>query len=372
MPTHTADPWLTQVRQTLLAQHPARAAFLRGSVDAAAGEDIDLLVFDDGDDVRVQRLAPQGGLPSLDLMCLPAALLQAPARLAAFGLVTHRLLGSTLLHDDSGHGATALAQVHTGWREPGACSSRIEAFLELARLTVQEVGVSREHPAIAMFWLHMAHAACVGALCDAAGLAAPNVYTRPLEHAARVEPFVGTELAAPMARTLRLHDNAAALEAPLRALHALVQAHCPEPAWPVAMREGTRSEFRYWRATGELQARLDAARGLPGPAAVFYLRYTAYSLVRVAMVHARVAEGDQDHVPFVRPERRVGPDLAQHLPAALPLFEALLGGHDSVDLAGALHEQQALRALTLAFLARQGVAVQVRAPWVPYGEPPAS
>lgn len=357
----------------LRRRHPARAAFVQIDPEADSADDLDLLVFDDGTDLRIRRLPACPGLPALDLICLPAALLDAPDRLAANGLLAHRLVASQPLLDDDPRARPAWQAVCRHWTDPAPQAARIAAQLEMARLTVQEVGISREHPAIALFWLQIAHAACVAALCDAHGLAAPNVYTRPLLHARRVEPACGLSLAAPMARVLRLHADPAEAAATLTALHAEVTARCPEPAWPGVLGESTRSEFRYWSQPAELQARLGAAAAMAAQGdaagAVAYLRYAGYSVVRLAMLHARAAEGMQQHVSFLRPERAVGADLQQHSPAALALLERLLGGGGpaaGAALGRALAEVPALQVRLRAALSAAGVACPPWPRWAPW------
>jgi hypothetical protein len=122
-----------------------------------------------------------------------------------------------------------------------------------------------------------------------------------------------------------------------------------------------------------LQARLLAAdemnRRGDAASAVFYLRYTAYSLARAVMIHARMREGWDSHISYIRPESRVGPDLALHLPRALVLLEQVLGGSgEAADqaLAAALQRIQALRTLTLAHLDRRGIQLPAPAPWAPF------
>lgn len=357
-----ADPALTD----WLRRHAPAAAFLRepqADADARPGADHDLLVFDTAaEELWVEREPLPGG-GSLDLLCLPAALLDDPARLAAMGLVTHRLLSARPVGDGEDRAARVQAQVRARWREPAALAPRLAAFLEMGWLTVREVGVTRDWPALARFWLHMAQAAATAVQADAAGLPCPNVYTRPLHWLRRLEP------AAVPAVVQRLGldetDPAAAAQA-LRALHAEVRARCPEPPWPPALREATRREWRYWSAPAELAERLDAAAALPAPDAVFYLRYTAYSLLRVAMLHQRALEGWPRHIPFIRPETELRPDLERHHPTLLPLADAVFGRPPDASLAAALEGTQALQRQLLGRLEAAGHPVPDRRPWQPY------
>lgn len=357
MPRVIATPELA----AWLARHRPAAAFLRrDDADARPDADLDLLVFDAADELWVERQPLPGG-GSLDLLRLPAALLADPARLAAMGLITHRLLSAEPVADDSGRAVQA--EVRARWREPASIAPRLAAFLDMGWLTVREVGVTGDWPALARFWLHMAQAAALATLADAQGLACPNVYTRPLHWARRVAP----DLEPTMVRQLGLDDTdpAAAAQA-LRALHAQVTARCPEPAWPAALREATRREWRYWAAPAELAERLAAAAAMPAPDAVFYLRYAAYSLLRVAMLHQRALEGWPRHIPFIRPETELRPDLDRHHPGLVPLAERVFGQPSPAAVARALAATQALQQDVLAQLVQAGLPVPDRRPWLPY------
>jgi hypothetical protein len=351
-------------------QRPA-AAFLRRpehDADPRAEGDLDLLVFDDGAaDLLVERVVPAVG-PTLDLLRLPAALLTQPARLAAMGLITHRLMSARCVADRDGAGRPAAAAVAAASRQPEACRSRLASFLELGALAVREVGVTRDWPALARFWLHMAHAAALAALLDGHGRWCPAVYTRPLAAAREAETLLGGPVALPMTQALGLHDDAAALIDPLRTLHARVRQRCPEPHWPAAMPAATRWEYRYWWAPAELNERLAAAGS--GPAAVFYLRYVAYSVLRLAMLHQRAREHWPRPIPFLRPETEVRPDLEAHQPDLLPLADAVFGPADSAALDHALDATLALHHQVTARLDALGLGVAAARPWAPHGAAP--
>ena len=363
-----------------LAQRPGTgeavvfAGAPRHEPDSPNTGDVDLLVFDAGDDLRIERLQPEhDGAPSLDLIRLPIALLHDPERLAGQGLIAHRLLGSVPFADPAGLGASAQAAVQALCWQCAPQAERIAGFFEMGRLTVREVGVTWDFPALALFWLHMAHAACFAAMLDAARRVAPNIYTRPFLYLDELEAQSGRSLAEPMCTTLALDTDPAALEAPLRTMHAYVVRHCPEPAWHETMRSGTRSEYRYWSSPHELAWRLAAASEMAQhgnrAGAVFYLRYCAYSLARVAMIHQRVWEGVRQPLSFIRPERAVMPDLRAHHPELLePLSAVLAGGQPprASSVNAAVRRVQALRDVAVAFIARQGVRMPEPPEWQPH------
>src|SRR4029077_18351750 len=68
-------------------------------------------------------------------------------------------------------------------RRPAPPGARIAGILDLGFLTVREMGITWDFPALALFWLHVAYAACVAAIADAAGVLCPNVYSRPFDYA---------------------------------------------------------------------------------------------------------------------------------------------------------------------------------------------
>lgn len=352
---------------------PPVAAFLRApgfDDDLRASADLDLLVFDPAlSEERVERVALAGGV-TLDLLSLPAALLGKPPRLAAMGLITHRLLSATPVLDGTGLGARTWAEVATLAATPQACAARCDSFLELGALTVREVGVTRDWPALARFWLHMAHAAALAALSDAQGQWCPSIYTRPLGVAKRAQGWLDRPLQVDMVAALGLAAEPGAATTALQALHARVRARCPEPLWPAAMPAATRAEYRYWRQAGELQERLAAASALvqagAPAAALFYLRYAAYSTLRLAMLHRRAVQGWPRPIPFLRPETEVRPDLQGHQPDLLPLAEAVFGPATAADLEPALAHTLALHEAVLAVLAAKGLPLAPARPWKPH------
>lgn len=359
-----------------LAGAPASraAAFLREPEhddDAREQGDMDLLVFDDDiDELLVQRVVGADGA-SLDLLRLPGALLADRPRLAGMGLITHRLLTARPVFDRDGAGSAVLQQVRDLASTPAARQARIASFLEMGALAVREVGVTGDWPALARFWLHMAQAAALAAACDSRGHWCPSVYTRPHRAALAAEAWLGRPVVASLDDSLGLHVDPAAVADALRVLHALVRQACPEPRWPDAMPQATRWEYRYWSSPAELQERLDAAQAMAAQGrraqAVFYLRYTAYSTLRLAMLHQRALEGWPRPIPFLRPETEVRPDLDAHLPQAVPLADAVFGGASADDLAHALQVTQALHAAVVDDLSQRGDAPASPRAWRPHG-----
>jgi hypothetical protein len=360
-----------------LARHAPVAAWLRRPEyddDPRPAAELDLLVFDDR--VDGMALAREPGTPALDIVRLPAALLADPARLAAWGLFTHRLASADLVHDRDGRGAAAQAAWTAAWRTPAAVDRRVSAFLDTGRLTVREIGVSWDWPALGFFWLQIAGSALIAARLDAAGHWCPNVYTRPLAAARRAEAPGGAPLEAPLRAVLRLDGvDPAPLPALLAQLHARVRERClPEPHWPESISPAAREEWRYWIAPAELDERLAAtaalAAGGEAAAAVLYLRYAAYSLLRVAMLHQRALDRWPQTVVFLQPETEIRPDLVRHQPELLPLADALLGGGDIAALQDAVAATQAARRDLLADLAARGVVPSEQRPWLPHRAPP--
>lgn len=348
-----------------------RAAFLRAPV---AGDfcrnsnDLDLVLFGDAQHFFPERLhAPNG--TALDLTWYPAAWLSQPRQLAVAGLAAHRLMAAQLLWDLQGNAAVQRAAFDACRLEPALQTQRIEVLLDLGYLTVREIGVTWDFPALALFWLQMAYASGVAALADAFDLACPNVFTRPFGHIQALERASGLSIKAPMVRTLRLHGNPASLIAPLRRLHRNVLDRYADPDWPSVMRQVTRAEYAYSLPAAELEWRIAAALEMAdrghAEAAIYYLRFWAYSLARLPMVWHRAAEG-QD-TAFLRPERPVLPDLLAHSPDIVPELTEVLGGPLSLaDIHMALAELQQFQQICIELLLSRGLAPQPAKPWQPH------
>ncbi len=107
------------------------------------------------------------------------------------------------------------------------------------------------------------------------------------------------------------------------------------------------------------------------PAAVFYLRFWAYSLARVAMVHRRAAEGRD--VSFVRPARALRPDLAAYCPELLVPLEQILSGGTTItiiDIQIGIERLCRLRDQIFENLSTRSVKLPDRSSWEPCKPPP--
>jgi hypothetical protein len=308
-----------------------RAAFLRLPVADAHTprcHDLDLMVFGPVASFRPERRVAPDGTP-IDIAWYPAALLDDGERIARSGLAAHRLAASMPVWGD---GAAACQQAAlAALTRPAVQAARIEVFLDMPRLTVREIGVTGDFPALARFWLQMGHAGCLAALADLAGIACPNVYTRPFGALEALSERTGHDVAPDLAAVLGLEGDAASVAAvadAVRGLHAIVSARFAHPPWPAAMREATRAEYAYTLDADELAWRLavadELARGGRVPAALWYLRYWAYALARLVMVWHAAQRGED--IAFLRPERAVRPALAAQCPELLPPLEQALGG----------------------------------------------
>jgi hypothetical protein len=343
-----------------------------------ATSDIDLMVFAEAEDLLPERLhlpdAPDAA-PSIDLITLPRKTLEQPAELARKGLVPHRLLGSRLVYDRDGDVAGRLKELRLKLYEPGIHADRITGFLDMGFYTVREVGVTWDFPALALFWLHVGHAACLAAMADGLRRFCPNVYTRPFEYCRELERLCGVELVGPFVEALHLGVEPRELIAPLKRVHATVAGRFPEPEWPANMRHGTRYEYRYFGSAEELRWRVgvaeEMARRGDGPAAVFYLRFWAYSLARLPMVYQRANEGID--VSFMRPERAVRAELEKHCPEILDDLAAVLAPPrlTAPDVSRGLEMLSERRAETLSLLNSCGVELPGLRTWQPAAPVPS-
>ena len=342
--------------------------------------DLDLLAVGDADDFYPERLV-LGSDPAtslrVDLIWLPRRKLDDLQTLAKLGLVGHRLLSSTPVFDLEGFATQQHAALRTIFDDRQIQKLRIAGFLEMGFLTVQEIGVTWDFPALALFWLHMAHAACLAAALDGAGELCPNIFTRPLDSVGRAEDALQIPLESEISGSLRLHGDIQKSTEGLRRIHDVVSHSFPEPEWPDRMRILTRYEFRYFASRSELEWRIRVAEAMARrgslAAAVFYLRFWAYALARIPMVHRRALEGRD--VSFVRPSRAVLPELRQLCPEILDDLTYILDSGENLsedDIKDSLESLGLIRRQTLEFLDSRGLHIPGLKLWRPYEAPEAA
>jgi len=336
--------------------------------------DLDFIVLADIGDLRSERLhlpAPDGTSTMTDLTWLPWAWVSDPELAATRGWVPHRLLSSDLVWDCGRDIARHRGEIGRHMYRPEIQQKRTGVFLEIGYETVREIGITWDFPALALFWLQMGHAACLAALLDGMRRLCPNVYTRPFDYLDEAERRAFPGLRREWIEALHLDDDPARIVPSLRRIHAIVSGKFPEPEWPAGITAGTRFEYRYWLSREELDWRIQVAlemmRRGDSPAAIFYLRFCAYAIARIPMVHARAAEGRD--VSFLRPEKAVLPELQRLVPEVLDDLNLTLAGTRALD-ADAIRSSLSMlcifRDRTLALLRARGTPALEMKPWAPY------
>ena len=339
-----------------------------------ASSDLDLLVFANVSSLLPERLAldliKTRDSPPIDLIWLPTSTLTKPATFAADGLIPHRIFTSRPVFIRNILLSEFLQKIHAELYSPSVHAGRIHGFLEMAFYAVREIGITWNFPSLALFWLHIAHTACIAAILDGARRFCPNIYTRPLEYVRQAEICAQTEIEPTFCATLGLLADLPELITRLRRIHHHVYTRFPEPEWPDNMHTTTKYEYRYFRNPEELAWRIVVAEEMTEggeiAAAVFYLRFFAYSLARLPMVYHRALEGID--VSFMRPERGVLKDLNQHCPEILDDLSLVLAPPDiaAEDVEESLAMLFKLRDTTLAYLGKQGITLDNLRPWQPF------
>lgn len=308
---------------------------------------------------------------ALDIVWYPQRLLEQPEQLAQLGLAAHRYMASETVHDPQGLSAACRAAMQACFHRADVREARWNVFLDVGWKTVREIGISWDCPPLARFWLHMAAASCVALGTDGLGGFCPNVFTRPLPYLAAIEAQTGLALQAELVEVLGLDASAEDAIAPLRRLHRVVSQRFAAPQWPAAMRRLTRAEYAYTIAADELEFRIAVARDMLAQgqraSALHYLRFWAYSLARIPMVHARAAEGLD--AAFLQPEKAMWPDLCQHCPEILDDLRLVLAGNAVVDVAQVqrgIASVVRLRDTLAGVLRSRGFALQPLPPWAPF------
>lgn len=339
--------------------------------------DLDLLTVGEVDDFLPERLSMETASPAtrkIDLIWLPRERLDDVQGLARLGLVGHRLLSSDVVYDRTGYATQQRSALHAKFYDPEIQAQRIGGFLEMGFLTVQEIGVTWDFPALALFWIHMASAACVATILDGARAFCPNVYTRPFDYVHRAEAETQLRLEDFLIEALHLNVNTQPLAEGLRRIYEIVSKSFPEPVWPDSMRQLTRYEYRYFGSRIEMEWRISVAEEMSRrgsyPAAVFYLRFWAYAVARLPMVHQRALEGVD--VSFVRPSRAARPDLERLCPEILDDLTLILCGDDRLttgNVTDSLNMLFDIRRQALEFLDTKELRFPELRAWRPYEVP---
>jgi hypothetical protein len=336
--------------------------------------DLDFMVIADIEDLRSERLsiaAPDGTRIMTDLTWLPWAWVSDPELAATRGWVPHRLLSSSLVWDSGRDIAQLCEEIARHMYRSNIQHKRTSVFLDIGFQTVREIGITWDFPALALFWLHMSYAACLAAMIDGMRLLCPNVYTRPLDYLDEAERQVCPGLRGQWIEALHLDADPMRIIPALRRIHAVIATKFPEPDWPANIQEGTRLEYRYWLSREELEWRIAVAlemvqRG-DTAAAIFYLRFCAYAIARIPMVHARSGEGR--NVSFLRPEVAVLPELQRLVPEIVGDLGDVLAGARKLDtdaVKSSLSMLNAFRQKTMAYLRECGMPISESTAWVPY------
>jgi len=226
-------------------------------------------------------------------------------------------------------------------------------------------------PALALFWLHVAHSACLAAMADAIGRYHANVYTRPFDALRAIESATDLRLEARFRRALHLDDDVGGAIEALRRIHGVVEARFPEPAWQPNMRSATRYEYRYSLSAEELEWRIAVAEEMVAhnekAAALYYVRFWAYSLACIPMVYEYALAGQ--NIAFLRPPRAFRPLLATSCLEIIVDLEAVFGGAKPLtrtDVEASLLALHEFREVALQLLRSRSIEVEDTPPWIPH------
>ena len=289
------------------------------------------------EDVCSERLllaAPDETPRMIDVTWLPWVLVSDPEVAATRGWIPHRMLSSDVVWDSGRDIVRHCREIGRHMYRAGIQQKRIGLFLDIGFQTVREIGITWDFPALALFWLHMGHAACLAAMTDAMRRLCPNVYTRPFDYVDEVERQAYPGLRRQWIEALHLDADLVEMIPLLKRTHAIVASRFPEPDWPAGIQASTRFEYRYWLSAEELDWRIRAAlemmRRGDSAAAIFYLRFCAYAIARIPMVHARTLEGR--NVSYLRPEMAVRPELERLVPEVIDDLDLVLAGRRGMDV----------------------------------------
>ena len=221
----------------------------------------------------------------------------------------------------------------------------------------REVSRNLDFPPASLFYLQMAHAYYLTALADSTRQSIMSIMTRPMARLRKIDSLFNCDLENRLMKNLLLNSDPSDTLVSLRKLHDAVSSRCRNQTI-LNVAERTRSHYLYSVSPVELEYRESVAHALISrgnlPAAHFYLRFWAYSLVRCPIVLEEAREGKRPsfYVPF----RPLKESLERSFPEGIDIFTRITGnGITRADVEESVRGTAAFREIIVDIIKKNGL-----------------
>jgi hypothetical protein len=290
--------------------------------------DIDLLAIWDKPEEYVERRTVMGseGRVFVDIMWIPVGAMLDSRTAAGYRMLPHLLLESDEVWMKSDAVRRIVNRVRLNAYDRSIWERRVGSQISFGDAAFREVSRNLDFPPASLFYLQMAHAYYLTALADSTRQSIMSIMTRPMARLRKIDSLLGCDLENRLMKNLLLNSDPSDTLVSLRKLHDAVSSRCRNQTI-LNVAERTRSHYLYSVSPVELEYRESVAHALIRrgdlPAAHFYLRFWAYSLVRCPIVLEEAREGKRPslYVPF----RPLKESLERSFPEGIDIFTRITG-----------------------------------------------
>ena len=321
--------------------------------------DIDLLAIWDKPEEHVERRTVMGskGRVFVDIMWIPVGVMLDSRTAAGYRMLPHLLMESDEVWMQSDAVRSMVNRIRLNVYDRSIWERRLGSQISFGDAAFREVSRNPDFPPASLFYLQMAHAYYLTAVADSTRQSVMSIMTRPMTKLRKIDALLGCDLENRFIENLLLNADPSDSLVSLKKLHDAVSSRCKAQNIPgVAAR--TQGHYLYSVSPVELEYRESVAHALIHrgdlPAAHFYLRFWAYSLVRCPVVFEEAREGMRPsfYVPF-RPLRE---SMERYFPEGIDIFARIIGnGITRADVEESVRGTAAFRENIVGIIQRNGL-----------------
>jgi hypothetical protein len=321
--------------------------------------DIDLLAIWDKPEEHVERRTVMGtkGRVFVDITWIPVGAMLDSRTAAGYRMLPHLLMESEEVWMQSDAVRSMVNRIRSNVYDRSIWERRLGSQISFGDAAFREVSRNLDFPPASLFYLQMAHAYYLTALADSTRQSVMSILTRPMARLRKIDSLFGCDLENRFIANLLLNADPSDSLVSLKKLHDAVSSRCRKQTI-LNVAERTRGHYLYSVSPVELEYRESVARALIRrgdlPAAHFYLRFWAYSLVRCPIILEEAREGKRPsfYVPF-RPLRE---SMERSFPEGMDNFTRIIGnGITRADVEESVRGTAAFRKIIVDIIQRNGL-----------------